>query len=125
VSTLFELALLCRQITALPQNLWRFSRLTRFRKGEIYLDCSGHVVVATEVTLYGGLLGPWDRHLAGISLLDGSGPRGCSCVHCAPRKLDYNEALNYLALYAQRRLMDERIYQIYEHSPELQQVWPH
>lgn len=50
----------------------------RIRPGDIYEDCSYHPVLCTEN----------DRgDLAGISLIDGSGPRCCSMFHCGTVKM--------------------------------------
>jgi hypothetical protein len=50
--------------------------------GDIYLDCNYHPVVCTEID-------DWD--IAGISMVDGSGPRSCSIRHCGIQKLTKEE----------------------------------
>jgi len=48
--------------------------------GDIYEDCSFHPLLCTHV-------GSDGDHLSGISLIDASGPRGCSLRHCGVIKL--------------------------------------
>jgi len=58
----------------------------RIRVGDIYEDCAYHPCVATEA----------DKRkdsLRGISIIDGSGPRGCSFRHCAPLKITIKQAV--------------------------------
>jgi hypothetical protein len=54
--------------------------------GDLYEDCAYHPVLCTYVSYE-------DDEIAGISLVDGSAPRGCSLRHCGVRKLDMEEAL--------------------------------
>ena len=65
---------------------WAHSRLNKngFRVGDIYEDCSYHPVLCTEA---GG------GDLWGISLIDGTSPRGCSVFHCGPVKMTLDEAV--------------------------------
>lgn len=53
------------------------------RPGDIYEDCNYHPVICIEN----------DRgDLLGISMIDGSGPRGCSMFHCGVVKLSIKKA---------------------------------
>lgn len=52
--------------------------------GGIYEDCHGHPVLCTEND---------GDQLSGISLLDGTWPRGCSIACCAPEKMTLEEAI--------------------------------
>jgi len=53
--------------------------------GDLYEDCSFHPVVCVEVD--------YDRdEIFGISLIDGSYPRGCGLRCCGVRKLTIDEA---------------------------------
>jgi len=54
--------------------------------GDLYEDCAYHPVLCTHVSYE-------DDEIFGISLVDGSAPRGCSLEHCAVRKIDMEEAL--------------------------------
>jgi hypothetical protein len=58
--------------------------MSRIRVGSFYRDCAGHPVLCTEAR---------DGNVTGISLIDGSFPRGCSLQHCVPEKLSLKEAL--------------------------------
>jgi hypothetical protein len=119
----------------LPRNLIEYWKLPRFKRGDIYLDCAWHPVVVLEVeTWRSGWFGPWDRDLAGISLLDGSQPRSCSVKHCAPDKVSYPMAEHIVSLMlcletdlqaalGRRTAGVENIKRIYDASPELQAVW--
>jgi hypothetical protein len=61
---------------------WRAER--EIRPGDIYEDCNYHPVICTEN----------DRgDLWGISMVDGTGPRGCSMFHCGPVKMDPKTAV--------------------------------
>lgn len=64
---------------------WAHSRLNRngFRVGDIYEDCAYHPVLCTEAA---------DGDLWGVSLIDGSYPRGCSVFHCGPKRLTVEQA---------------------------------
>ncbi len=53
--------------------------------GDIYEDCAYHPVLCVEVDYKNDAI--W-----GISLIDGSHPRGCSVLHCGVRKLSVDEA---------------------------------
>lgn len=52
--------------------------------GEFYWDCHGHPVLCTEND---------GDQLSGISLLDGTWPRGCSIGCCAPEKLTLQDVI--------------------------------
>lgn len=131
----FEVWLFIRRLIRWPQSLYRFWKLPRFKEGDIYLDCFWHPVAVTEVTLtYWSLLGPYDWDLAGISLLDGTSPRGCSVRICGLQKLSYPVAEHIVSLMLggdhsleaalQRREAGvQNIQSIYEVSPELKQLW--
>ena len=59
---------------------------TDIRPGEYYEDCAFHPCLCTRVD---------DDEINGISLVDGSYPRGCSVGHCGVRKLTLAEALHW------------------------------
>lgn len=59
-------------------------RITKIKVGDIYEDCNYHPCLCT--------ISKGD-YLEGISLIDGSSPRSCSIIHCAPRKITLKEAL--------------------------------
>lgn len=52
--------------------------------GDFYLDCQYHPCLCTSVD---------GDDIYGISLVDGSVPRGCSIKHCQPRKLSCKQAI--------------------------------
>jgi hypothetical protein len=52
--------------------------------GDIYEDCAFHPVLCTHVD---------GDHLSGISLIDASGPRGCSLNHCGVIKLSIADVI--------------------------------
>ena len=52
--------------------------MKRIRKGDFYLDCANHPCLCTESDGY---------DVWGISLVNGSTPRGCSVKYCRPRKI--------------------------------------
>ena len=54
--------------------------------GDYYEDCAFHPCLCTRVN---------DDEINGISLVDGSSPRGCSAGHCGVRKLTFAEALHW------------------------------
>jgi hypothetical protein len=54
-----------------------------FYVGCIFEDCAFHPVLCTAIE--DGLDG--DAELLGISLIDGTGPRSCSVLHCGPEIL--------------------------------------
>ena len=56
--------------------------------GDYYEDCFYHPCLCTEVAFSGG-----DMAISGVSLVDGSYPRGCSVPGCEVRKLTLHEAL--------------------------------
>ena len=60
------------------------------RPGDFYEDCAFHPCLCTEVDLSAG-----DIAISGISLVDGSYPRGCSIPGCDVRKLTLEEALQW------------------------------
>jgi hypothetical protein len=75
----------------------------RFKVGSIYLDCAGHPVLCTEAEREWRGQGLW-----GISLLDGSAPRGCSLRHCNPEHVTPAEA-SAIKLHVERNYRrDER-----------------
>ena len=61
---------------------------TQFQPGDYYEDCVFHPCVCIRVD-------PEDDELLGISLVDGSFPRGCCFRHCGVRKLTLAEALHW------------------------------
>lgn len=68
------------------EQRWIMSRFNpkAIRPGDFYEDCSYHPVVCTQN----------DRgDLYGISLIDGTGPRGCSAFHCGPIKMTVSQVL--------------------------------
>lgn len=81
---------------------WLRGRLAelRIRPGDIYEDCQYHPVLCLENVA---------GDLAGISLIDGSGPRCCSQFHCGVRKLTLREAEEIKKNWSDRyvQLMDE------------------
>jgi hypothetical protein len=60
-----------------------------FKPGDYYEDCSFHPCLCTEVDGEGGI--------RGISLIDGSSPRGCDIEHCGVRKLTLEEVVLWKA----------------------------
>lgn len=58
-----------------------------FQLGDIYLDGFGHPTLCTVLTVEDD-----DICLEGISLYDGTYPRGCSVMHSAPDKISIEEA---------------------------------
>ena len=54
--------------------------------GNLYEDCAFHPVLCTYASYE-------EDEIFGISLVDGSAPRGCSLRHCGVHKLDMEEAL--------------------------------
>jgi len=56
--------------------------LPRISVGDIYEDCAHHPILCTEA---------WPDQVEGISLFDGTGPRGCSVYACHPRKMTAEE----------------------------------
>jgi hypothetical protein len=133
----FEIWLFLRRLWWLPKNFYEYWRLPRFKVGDIYLDCGWHPVFCTAVErMPFHWLGPWDKDISGISLLDGSSPRGCSLIHCAPVKIPYKAAEHIVSLMldcgnsrdlsaalAQRGRGVENIQNIYNVSPELKRLW--
>jgi hypothetical protein len=57
--------------------------------GDFYEDCHYHPCLCTEVLVDG------DISISGISLVNGSHPRGCSIPGCDVRKLSLEEALHW------------------------------
>lgn len=73
--------------------------VTEIRVGGIYEDCAYHPVVCTYASV-------GEDELRGISLIDGSGPRGCSLRHCGPELLTLDQAVwikGHLEEYVQSR----------------------
>ena len=60
-----------------------------FQIGDIYVDGFGHPTLCTEIEIYHE---DKDICLEGISLFDGSYPRGCSVMHTCPEKISLDEA---------------------------------
>ena len=56
------------------------------RPGDYYEDCSFHPCLRIRVD---------DDELLGVSLVDGTYPRGCSIRHCGVRRLSLAEALHW------------------------------
>ncbi len=56
------------------------------RPGDYYEDCFFHPCLCTRVD---------SDEINGISLVDGTSPRGCSVGHCGVRKLTLAEALHW------------------------------
>lgn len=68
----------------------RFEKnLHAFRLGDIYLDGAYHPTICLRIDINNERK---DIGLEGISLLDGSYPRGCSVMHSAPEKITCEEA---------------------------------
>ena len=70
-----------------------------FGVGLIYEDCGFHPVLCTHCSFE-------DDDLEGISLVDGSAPRGCSIQHCGPIPLTVEQAVwikEHFAEYVQAR----------------------
>ena len=59
---------------------------TDLRSGDYYEDCFFHPCLCTRVD---------GDEINGVSLVDGTYPRGCSVGHCAVRKLSIAEALHW------------------------------
>jgi len=57
-----------------------------FRPGDIYEDCAYHPCLCTAVDGY---------EISGISLIDGSQPRGCDIEKCGVVKLTLDQALQW------------------------------
>jgi hypothetical protein len=131
----FEIWLFIRRLWWFPCHLYNFWKLPRFKEGDLYLDCGWHPVVCTEVTwTCWRWLGPYDRDLAGVSLLDGSSPRSCSVIHCDPQKLTGPVAAHIVSLMLEgdqslgvslerRKVGEKHIQNIIKQSPELQKLW--
>jgi hypothetical protein len=58
--------------------------------GDYYEDCCYHPCLCTEITATAD-----DIQISGISLVDGSNPRGCGVPGCDVRKLTFEEALRW------------------------------
>lgn len=60
------------------------------KPGDYYEDCCFHPCLCTDVdTSTGGMA------ISGISLVNGSSPRGCSVPGCAVRRLTFEEAMEW------------------------------
>ena len=59
----------------------------KFQLGDIYVDGFGHPTVCLIINIEDD-----DVCLEGVSLYDGSYPRGCSVVHTVPEKISHKEA---------------------------------
>jgi hypothetical protein len=64
----------------------QITKTDELRPGDFYEDCAGHPCLCTNVD-------PEIDEVNGISLIDGSYPRGCGVVGCGVRKLTLKEAL--------------------------------
>jgi hypothetical protein len=71
--------------TEFKKKMLRTARALPLKPGDIYEDCAFHPVLCLGVNYK-------TDELWGISLIDGSYPRGCSLVHCGVRKLTPKEA---------------------------------
>src|SRR5688572_5289037 len=60
--------------------------------GDYYEDCSYHPCLCMEVDICDE---GRDAMISGVSLVDGTFPRGCSFVGCWPRKLSFEEAMRW------------------------------
>lgn len=69
----------------LDLRLRRAARALQLKPGDLFEDCSYHPVLCLGVDYS-------KDHIWGISLVDGSYPRGCSLLHCGVRKLTAKEA---------------------------------
>lgn len=58
------------------------------KPGDFYEDCAYHPCLCIQVSVEEG----W---IAGVSLVDGSYPRGCSIPGCGVRKLTFEEAMHW------------------------------
>ena len=56
------------------------------RPGDYYEDCFFHPCLCTRTD---------NDEINGVSLVDGTYPRGCSIGHCGVRKLSFAEALHW------------------------------
>lgn len=118
-----------RGMVGFPKELYQLWKLPRFRPGDIYLDCAYHPVVTTKVELMCySWWGPYDWDLSGVSLYDGTSPRGCSVIHCSPRKLDF--FLTCMALACKRHMpmaqledAAAEINRLYEKETWLHELW--
>jgi hypothetical protein len=59
---------------------------TDIKPGDYYEDCAFHPCLCIRVD---------SDELLGVSLIDGSYPRGCSIGHCGVRRLTLPEALHW------------------------------
>ncbi len=122
---LHHLLLICKRWLHFPSSLKQSLELPRFQVGDIYLDCSYHPVIATEVEKYHWQQpGAWDYDLAGVSMIDGSWPRSCSVLHCAPQKLDLVTALLITAHWDEFVNAYSRLSDQYQTSEELRRIMP-
>lgn len=81
-----------------------------FGVGLIYEDCFFHPVLCTYLSVD-------DDEMRGISLIDGSGPRGCSLQHCGPLPLSVAESVwikEHFAAYCDARKEGRDPHQIIE-----------
>lgn len=69
----------------MPTPLTSYSQI---KVGDIYEDCAFHPCLCVKVDSE-------DDELLGISLIDGSYPRGCSIGHCGVQLLTLEEALEW------------------------------
>ena len=123
---LHEIWLFCKRWWNFPGSWRRSRKLTRFEVGDIYLDCSYHPVIVTEVErCLSRQPGAWDYDLAGVSMIDGSWPRSCSVYHCAPEKIDHLTALLIAANWDAFVGSYSRMHELYRTHPELQQPRKH
>ncbi len=69
------------------------------RPGDYYEDCAFHPCLCTRVE---------GDEINGVSLVDGSYPRGCSIGFCAVRKLSFEEALHWKYFGPKDRTLDDK-----------------
>jgi len=82
----------------------------RFGVGLIYEDCFFHPVLCTYLSVE-------EDEMRGISLIDGSGPRGCSLLHCGPVPLSVADAVwikEHFDTYSDARKAGREPHQIVE-----------
>ncbi len=120
---LHEMKLFLMRWMAFPRELRRSRALPDFEMGDIYLDCAYHPVIATEAVRFRTAQpGCWDADLAGVSMIDGSGPRSCSVFHCAPQKISLELALLITIHWEEFNAALDRLNALYETHPELQRL---
>lgn len=77
----------------------RFERAKKeFKVGDIYLDVFYHPTLCTQITIEED-----DVCLEGISLYDGTYPRGCSVMHSGPEKISVERAWKMKLKYQKKQ----------------------